>query len=83
MQPNLFPFSTVSGNPFLLNEDLREAGGFQSWSVFFVLLFQGGGTDLSKVGEKILSSVRSARSMAPLPSSSSRPEVLYFFLQFC
>lgn len=55
MQPNLFPFGTLSGNPFLLNEDLREGGGFQSWSVFFFLLFRGGGTDLSKVGEKILS----------------------------
>lgn len=34
---------------------------------------------MSKVGEKILSSVRSARSMALLPSSSSRPEVIIFF----
>ncbi|KAJ0084233.1 hypothetical protein Patl1_30543 [Pistacia atlantica] len=78
MQPNLFPFGTVSGNPFLFNEDLREGGGLQSSSVFFLvpfLLFQGGGMDLSKVGEKILSSVRSARSIGLLPSSSDRPEV--------
>ncbi|MCL7043169.1 hypothetical protein MKW94_003184, partial [Papaver nudicaule] len=31
--------------------------------------------DLSKVGEKILSSVRSARSLGILPLSSDRPEV--------
>ncbi|KAF2300702.1 hypothetical protein GH714_015223 [Hevea brasiliensis] len=31
--------------------------------------------DLSKVGEKILSSVRSARSLGLLPSTSDRPEV--------
>lgn len=78
MQPNLFPFGTISGNPFIFNEELREGGGFQSSSIFFLvpfLLFQGGGMDLSKVGEKILSSVRSARSIGLLPSSSDRPEV--------
>ena len=31
--------------------------------------------DLSKVGEKILSSVRSARSLGLLPPASDRPEV--------
>ncbi|PKI62023.1 hypothetical protein CRG98_017575 [Punica granatum] len=31
--------------------------------------------DLSKVGEKILSSVKSARSLGLLPSPSDRPEV--------
>ncbi|URD95804.1 hypothetical protein MUK42_27278 [Musa troglodytarum] len=44
--------------------------------LFLPLLFiQGGGMDLSKVGEKIISSVRSARSLGLLPSSSDRPEV--------
>lgn len=77
MQPNLFPLSTVLGNPFLFNGDLSE--GFESSRVFFLvpfLLFQGGGMDLSKVGEKILSSVRSARSLGLLPSTSDRPEVI-------
>lgn len=86
-QPNLFPFGRVFGNPFFLNGgvggdgggDLSE-GGFESSRVFFLLPFllsQGGGMDLSKVGEKILSSVRSARSLGLLPSvsSSDRPEV--------
>ncbi|KAM6573723.1 uncharacterized protein LOC115700609 isoform X1 [Cannabis sativa] len=76
MQPNLFPFGTVLGNPFLFNGDLSE--GFESSRVFFLvpfLLSQGGGMDLSKVGEKILSSVRSARSLGLLPSTSDRPEV--------
>ncbi|XVF19818.1 hypothetical protein REPUB_Repub11eG0143500 [Reevesia pubescens] len=61
-QPNLFPFGSVFGNPFLLNGgvgggdggDLGD-GGFESSRVFFLvpfLLFQGGGMDLSKVGEK-------------------------------
>lgn len=82
MQPNLFPFGSVLGNPFLFNDggDLSD-GGFESSRVFFLvpfLLFQGGGMDLSKVGEKILSSVRSARSLGLLPSGSSsdRPEVM-------
>ncbi|GMY15915.1 isoform 3 of syndetin, partial [Fagus crenata] len=76
MQPNLFPFGTVLGNPYLFNGDLSE--GLESSRVFFLvpfLLFQGGGMDLSKVGEKILSSVRSARSLGLLPSTSDRPEV--------
>ncbi|XP_062205104.1 uncharacterized protein LOC133907097 [Phragmites australis] len=44
-----------------------------------LLLIQGGGMDLSRVGEKLLSSVRSARSLGLLPptpsASPSRPEV--------
>ncbi|XP_073001241.1 uncharacterized protein [Typha latifolia] len=40
-----------------------------------LLLIQGGGMDLSRVGEKLLSSVRSARSLGLLPSQSERPEV--------
>ncbi|XP_054812023.1 LOW QUALITY PROTEIN: uncharacterized protein LOC129313133 [Prosopis cineraria] len=76
MQPNLFPFGSFQGNPFVFNGDLSE--GFETSRVFFLvpfLLFQGGGMDLSKVGEKILSSVRSARSLGLLPSVSDRPEV--------
>ncbi|KAI5575748.1 hypothetical protein BDE02_09G001200 [Populus trichocarpa] len=88
MQPNLFPFGSVFGNPFLLNADLGEDGvrfGFESSRLFFLvpfLLLQGGGgggdsggMDLSKVGEKILSSVRSARSLGLLPPTVDRPEV--------
>lgn len=81
-QPNLFPFGSVFGNPFLLNAgvgDLSDAG-FESSRFFFLvpfLLFQGGGMDFSNVGEKLLSSVRSARALGLLPSvsSSDRPEV--------
>lgn len=82
MQPNLFPFGTVLGNPYLFNGDLSE--GLDSSRIFFLvpfLLFQGGGMDLSKVGEKILSSVRSARSLGLLPSTSDRPEVKCPFTQ--
>lgn len=77
MQPTLFPFGGVLGNPFLFNGDLSE-GGFETSRVFFLLpllLSQGGGMDFSKVGEKILSSVKSARSLGLLPSTSDRPEV--------
>ncbi|CAN1159148.1 VPS50 [Linum perenne] len=82
MQPNPFPFGSVLVNPFLFNGDLGELGGaglgFESSRVFFLLPFllsQGGGMDLSKVGEKLLSSVRSARSLGLLPPVSDRPEV--------
>ncbi|XP_010510715.1 PREDICTED: syndetin isoform X2 [Camelina sativa] len=87
MQPNLFPFGTVLSNPFLFNGgDLTELGsgaGFESSRVFFLLPFflssQGGsgGMDLSKVGEKFLSSVKSATSLGllPSPSFSDRPEI--------
>ncbi|KAH1220625.1 Syndetin [Glycine max] len=81
MQPNLFPFGSVLGNPFIFNGDgdLSEGGGgIESSRVFFLLPFfllsQGGAMDLSKVGEKILSSVRSARSLGLLPPVSDRPE---------
>ncbi|KAK8463967.1 hypothetical protein PHAVU_011G088000 [Phaseolus vulgaris] len=78
MQPNLFPFGSVLGNPFIFNGDLSE-GGIDSSRVFFLLPFfllsQGGAMDLSKVGEKILSSVRSARSIGLLPPVPDRPEV--------
>lgn len=80
MQPNLFPFGSNLGNPFLFNGDLSEGLETPPTSVLFLLpflLFQGGGggMDLSKVGEKILSSVRSARSLGLLPPASDRPEV--------
>ncbi|CAI8616302.1 unnamed protein product [Vicia faba] len=79
MQPNLFPFGTALSNPFIFNGDLSEGGGIDSSRVFvllpFFLLSQGGAMDLSKVGEKILSSVRSARSLGLLPSVPDRPEV--------
>ncbi|TQE04003.1 hypothetical protein C1H46_010374 [Malus baccata] len=76
MRPNLSPFGSVLANPFVFNGDLSE--GFESPGVLFlvpVLLFQGGAMDLSKVGEKILSSVRSATSLGLLPSASDRPQV--------
>ncbi|KAL1544406.1 syndetin-like isoform X1 [Salvia divinorum] len=44
-------------------------------SPLLLLNAAGGGMDLSKVGEKIVSSVRSARSIGLLPSPSDRPEV--------
>jgi hypothetical protein len=87
MQPNLFfPFGSVLGNPFLFNGggDLNELGSgaaFESSRVFFLLPFllsQGTGVmDLSKVGEKFLSSVKSATSLGllPSPSISDRPEI--------
>ncbi|MED6206015.1 hypothetical protein PIB30_023084 [Stylosanthes scabra] len=86
MQPNLFPFASVLGNPFTLNTSSFNSGngelseGIDSSRVLFLLPFfllsQGGGAmDLSKVGEKILSSVRSARSLGLIPSVSDRPEV--------
>ncbi|GAU35375.1 hypothetical protein TSUD_57240 [Trifolium subterraneum] len=79
MQPNLFPFGTALSNPFIFNGDLSEGGGIDSSRVFvllpFFLLSQGGAMDLSKVGEKILSSVKSARSLGLLPPVPDRPEV--------
>ncbi|EPS73839.1 hypothetical protein M569_00902, partial [Genlisea aurea] len=54
-------------------------GGFELSRYLFLgsllLSREGGGMDLSKVGEKIVSSVRSARSLGLLPSLSDRPEV--------
>ncbi|XP_068314709.1 uncharacterized protein [Pyrus communis] len=55
-----------------LSEGTESSG--VSFSVPF-LLFQGGAMDLSKVGEKILSSIRCARSLGLLPCASARPEV--------
>ncbi|XP_075485165.1 uncharacterized protein LOC142524892 isoform X1 [Primulina tabacum] len=79
LQALAFPLS-----PFLLLNavggvgDLGQ-GGFELSTYLFLgsLLFsrEGGGMDLSKVGEKIISSVRSARSLGLLPSQSDRPKV--------
>ncbi|KAK3043635.1 hypothetical protein RJ639_001697 [Escallonia herrerae] len=77
MQRSSLPFSLVS--PLAVNGDLSQ-GSFEVYRALFLgslLFFQGdGGMDISKVGEKILSSVRSARSLGILPSSSDRPEVI-------
>lgn len=68
----------------LLNAGDLSEGGFEVSRFLFLgsLLFsrEGGGMDLSKVGEKILSSVRSARSLGLLSSPSDRPEVVKFKL---
>ncbi|RRT45410.1 hypothetical protein B296_00055157 [Ensete ventricosum] len=66
-----------TGDPSSFLDD-RSIPEFQAPGplLFLPLLFiQGGGMDLSKVGEKIISSVRSARSLGLLPSSSDRPEL--------
>ncbi|KAM1183332.1 hypothetical protein ACFX19_001718 [Malus domestica] len=77
MQLNLSSFGSVLANPFVFNGYLSE--GTESSGVSFLvpfLLFQGGAMDLSKVSEKILSSIRCARSLGLLPSASDRPEVI-------
>ncbi|KAH7838359.1 hypothetical protein Vadar_025411 [Vaccinium darrowii] len=78
MQSNSSPPLALS--PFASNGLLSGDGGFDGTRVLLftsLIFFQGGGggMDLSKVGEKILSSVRSARSLGLLPSTSERPEV--------
>ncbi|CAN6300232.1 unnamed protein product [Urochloa humidicola] len=73
--------SSSSSSPSLFGgggEQLFESG--PSPLVFLpLLLIQGGGMDLSRVGEKLLSSVRSARSLGlipPIPAAPPpRPEV--------
>lgn len=69
--PNLFSDVEDDAN------DGRVIGGTPPAAFVFLsfLFLQGGGMDLSRVGEKILSSVRSARSLGLLPSTSDRPEV--------
>lgn len=84
MQSNSLPFPLI---PLaLFNGAELSEGGFELSRYLFLgsLLFSSpGGTaagmDLSKVGEKIFSSVRSARSLGLLPASpSDRPEVISF-----
>ncbi|KAL8136744.1 hypothetical protein V2J09_002745 [Rumex salicifolius] len=79
--PSPFPFLYLNGQ---LRSDSSSSSNeegleFDSSRVFFLtsllLLQSGGAMDLSKVGEKIFSSVRSARSLGFLPSTSDRPEV--------
>ncbi|XP_027084711.1 uncharacterized protein [Coffea arabica] len=76
MQSNSLPFPL---SPFILfnGGELSEEGFELSRFLFLgsLLFSQGGSMDFSKVGEKFLSSVRSARSLGLLPSSSDRPEV--------
>ncbi|VFQ96527.1 unnamed protein product [Cuscuta campestris] len=82
MQSNSLPFSLI---PLALFNGVElSEGGFELSRYLFLgsLLFSspGGGAgdmDLTKVGEKILSSVRSARSLGLLPAPpSDRPEVV-------
>ncbi|KAI7736223.1 hypothetical protein M8C21_024136, partial [Ambrosia artemisiifolia] len=77
------PFALI---PLALNHDNLTPEGFGLSRFFFLgsLLLSpttgplddaGDAMDFSKVGEKLLSSVRSARSLAFLPSTSDRPQV--------
>ncbi|TVU31805.1 hypothetical protein EJB05_23506 [Eragrostis curvula] len=64
--------SASSSSSLFSGEQLFESG--PSPLVFLpLLLIQGGGMDLSRVGEKLLSSVRSARSIGLLPPTPSAP----------
>lgn len=69
--------SPSTGTPSFLGTSL--VGEFESPSAILFLsslFLQSGGMDLSRVGERLLSSVRSARSLGILPSApSDRPEV--------
>ncbi|GMH12147.1 hypothetical protein Nepgr_013988 [Nepenthes gracilis] len=62
---------------YWVNGELSSEGFNSSRVLFLASLwsYQGIDMDLSKVGDKILSSVRSARSLGLLPSTSDRPEV--------
>ncbi|XP_052620596.1 uncharacterized protein LOC111897809 isoform X1 [Lactuca sativa] len=84
MQPSNFHASPLALIPIAFNHANLNPEGFELSRFFFLgsLLFSqggagdcGGGMDLSKVGEKVLSSVRSARSIGFLPSTSDRPEI--------
>ncbi|KAJ9540508.1 hypothetical protein OSB04_027014 [Centaurea solstitialis] len=85
MQPSSFSLTPpLALIPLALNQGNFTTEGFEISRFLFLgsLLLSpgggdtaGGGMDLSKVGEKFLSSVRSARSLGFLPSTSDRPEV--------
>ncbi|KAL6905296.1 hypothetical protein ACP4OV_002897 [Aristida adscensionis] len=63
---------SASSSSLFGGEQLFESG--PSPLVFLpLLLIQGGGMDLSRVGEKLLSSVRSARSLGLLPPTPAAP----------
>ncbi|KVH90726.1 Protein of unknown function DUF2451, C-terminal [Cynara cardunculus var. scolymus] len=87
MQPSNFPASPLALIPIAFNHVNVSPVGFELSRVWLLgsLLFSQGGAvdsggemDLSKVGEKFLSSVRSARSISLLPSTSERPEVPFY-----
>eukprot|EP00267_Zea_mays_P047269 XP_020399712.2 trafficking protein particle complex subunit 11-like [Zea mays] len=64
--------SSSSSSLFSGGEQLFESG--PSTLVFLpLLLIQGGSMDLSRVGEKLLSSVRSVRSLGLLPPTPAAP----------
>ncbi|KAI8524195.1 hypothetical protein RHMOL_Rhmol13G0131000 [Rhododendron molle] len=73
--------SPLALSPFASTGVLSGDGGFDGTRALLftsLIFFQGGGgggMDLSKFGEKILTSVRSARSLGLLPPTSDRPEV--------
>ncbi|XP_024961284.1 syndetin-like isoform X2 [Cynara cardunculus var. scolymus] len=85
MQPSSFSVPPLALIPLALNHGNLSPEGFEIYRFLFLgsLLLSpgggscdnGGGMDLSKVGEKFLSSVRSARSLGFLPSTSDRTEV--------
>ncbi|KAK9072639.1 hypothetical protein SSX86_009074 [Deinandra increscens subsp. villosa] len=87
MQSSNFPASPLASIPIAFNHGNLSPEGFElsRFLIFGSLLFSQGGAagsgggggimDLSKVGEKFLSSVRSARSIGILPSTSDRPEI--------
>ncbi|KAK1435111.1 hypothetical protein QVD17_00871 [Tagetes erecta] len=75
-----FHVPPLASIPIAFNHEILIPEGFDlSRFLFFgSLLFSGdygGGMDFSKVGEKLLSSVRSARSRGFLPLTSDRPEI--------
>ncbi|XP_077225911.1 coiled-coil protein isoform X2 [Tasmannia lanceolata] len=61
--------------PFFLDGRVIESSPPRVLFFLSLMFLQGGGMDLSRVGEKLLSSVRSARSLGLLPPPSDRPEV--------
>lgn len=79
MQPDA-PSPNGNGN---LTDGFEFDSPFRVLHLLPLLLVQGGreeeedgiGMDLSKVGEKILTTVRSATSISFIPSTSDRPEV--------
>lgn len=87
MQPSSFSATPFALIPLAFNHGNLSPEGFELSRFLFLgslLLSPGGGSggdgaaggmDFSKVGEKFLSSVRSARSLGFLPSTSDRPEV--------
>ncbi|KAI3823280.1 hypothetical protein L1987_04713 [Smallanthus sonchifolius] len=85
MQPTKFRAPSLALIPIASNHGNLSPEGFELFSRFLFfgsLLFSqggvgdsGGGMDLSKVGEKFRSTVRSARSIGFLPSTSDRPEI--------